>query len=59
MVPGIVKMRGNHLLQAYSEARAEERDGAVGRIGIEHAIENGTDQQQAESIQKIQRRPSG
>jgi hypothetical protein len=45
-------MGGNHLLQAYSEARAKEGDGAVGRIGIEHALENGTDQQEAEGVQK-------
>ena len=51
-VPCVVEVRGNNLLQAYAEARAEERDRAVGCIGIEHAVENGTDQQEAEGIQK-------
>ena len=50
--PCIVEMRGDNLLQAYAEARSEEGDGAVGRIGVEHAVENGTDQQETEGIQK-------
>ncbi len=51
-IPRVVEMRGNNLLQTYAKAGTEERDGAVGCIGIEHAVENGTDQQEAEGIQK-------
>ena len=50
--PFVVEVRGNNLLQAYAEAGTEERDLAVGCIGVEHAIENGADQQEAEGIQK-------
>ena len=51
-VPCIVEVRGDNLLQAYAETRSEEGDGAVGRIGVEHAVENRTDQQETEGIQK-------
>ena len=50
--PFVVEVRGNNLLQAYAEAGTEERNLPVGRIGVEHAFENGADQQEAEGVQK-------
>jgi len=47
-----VEVRWNNLLQAYAEAWTEERNFPLGRIGVEHAIENGADQQEAEGVQK-------
>ena len=50
--PFVVEVRGNDLLQAYAEAGTEERNLAVGCIRVEHAIEDGADQQEAEGVQE-------
>jgi len=46
---------GNKLLQADTETGAEERNGTVRRIGIEHPVENGAYQQEAEGVQQTDR----
>src|ERR1700761_4525259 len=53
--PGIMQMRGNNLLQADMETGTEERDGSIGRVGIQYPVEDGANQQETKGLQKANR----
>ncbi len=55
-VPGIVEMRGNKLLQTKVKTAAEEAEVVLWRLRIEDRLEDRPDEQDAEGIQKADRR---